>query len=398
MRVCLFFDGKNFYEGLERARPGNHRLDYGGLARWLVERAGGSRLVGAHYYTGVPEREDPNAAQLRGLTHFLDGLEFVEGFFVHRFGRSRRSARCGSCGVDSAWYEEKEVDTSIAVDMLRLAHADAFDVMVLASGDADHAPAAEAVRDLGKEVWLANWGDAALAPRLRRAAYAHIDLLQECPRHILREAPQPAPEPKPVDETSFLAELERAQRYFESNGGYLGRGYFLHRWRGHGLPALPDERETMLDALLESGRIEEIEAEGGVGLRLAASGAPPAEEPPREERQAPAAERPLPAAERPLPSAERPSDPPVNVVGDLDGLEGVDGMLDGVLCSIRRAEQHFEGTGFVGRGYFLTRWRDTALPSDTQWRERMVDLLIVRGMAEQYSVQGSLALRTKPAA
>ncbi|MCB9741966.1 MAG: NYN domain-containing protein [Alphaproteobacteria bacterium] len=385
MRVCLFFDGKNFYEGLERARPGNHRLDYGGLSRWLVERAGGSRLVGAHYYTGVPDRDDPAAAQLRGLTHFLDGLEFVEGFFVHRFGRSRRSARCSACGVDSAWYEEKEVDTSIAVDMLRLAHADAFDVMVLASGDADHAPAAEAVRDLGKEVWLANWGDAALAPRLRRAAYAHIDLLEECPRSILREAPKPRPEPKPADEASFLVELERAQRYFESNNGYLGRGYFLHRWRGHGLPTQPDEREAMLDELLEAGRIEEIEAEGGVGLRLPerAAARPAAEPEPREERQ--------------VPPAERPSDPPVNVVGDLEGLEGVDGMLNGVLCSIRRAEQHFEGTGFVGRGYFLTRWRDPALPADTQWRERMVDLLIVRGLAEQYNVQGSLALRTKPA-
>ncbi|MCB9744014.1 MAG: NYN domain-containing protein [Alphaproteobacteria bacterium] len=378
MRVCLFFDGKNFYEGLERARPGNHRLDYGLLARWLVERSGGSRLVGAHYYTGVPEKGDPNGG-MRGLSHFLDGLEYVEGFFVHRFGRSKRSSRCGACGADASWYEEKEVDTSIAVDMLRLAHADAFDVMVLASGDADHAPAAEAVRSLGKMVWLANWGDAALAPRLRRAAYAHIDLLEECPRSILREAPGPrSKDDGAPDDASFLAELERAQRYFESNGGYLGRGYFLHRWRGHGLPAQADEREAQLDALLEAGRILEVEVDGGVGLRLPAEPEPVEPEPVEPEARS------------------RPSDPPVSTVADLEGLEGIDGVIEGVRCSIKRAEEHFEGTGFVGRGYFLTRWRDPLLPNDTQWRERMVDLLIVRGRAVQYSVNGSLALRTDP--
>ena len=44
------------------------------------------------------------------------------------------------------------MDIAIAVDMLRLAHTDAYDTAILVSGDRDFVKAAQAVQDFGKHV------------------------------------------------------------------------------------------------------------------------------------------------------------------------------------------------------------------------------------------------------
>ena len=53
MRVAIFFDGKNFHAGYRARASGGLRIDFPRMAQWLVERAGGSTLWAAHYYTGV---------------------------------------------------------------------------------------------------------------------------------------------------------------------------------------------------------------------------------------------------------------------------------------------------------------------------------------------------------
>jgi hypothetical protein len=37
---------------------------------------------------------------------------------------------------------------------------------------------------------------------------------------------------------------------------YLSEWYFLHRWRGKGVPADPDERAALLDEAVERGLVE----------------------------------------------------------------------------------------------------------------------------------------------
>ena len=168
----------------------------------------------------------------------------------------------------------------MVADMIRFAAGDAFDVLVLASGDADHAPAVEAVRAMGKVVYLASWGDEALSPRLRRAAYGHVDLLRECPPEILGEKvlaalsgdevvldEQPA-EIDPDIAAQVLAEIIRAVGYFEDHGGYLGRGYFIHRWRGLNVPSEVETREAILDYLVETTAIEEVQILGETAIKI----------------------------------------------------------------------------------------------------------------------------------
>ena len=431
MRVALFFDGKNFYENLERARSGRHHLNYRALAQWLVDRVGGGRMTGAHYYTGVPDQLVPSLPeypQLRGLIRFLDNLEYVEGFFVYRFPRIKRISRCPVCSEYTSYTEEKEVDTTMVADMIRLAARDAFDTLVLASGDADHAPAVEAVREMGKVVYLASWGDEALSPRLRRAAFGHIDLLRECPAEILGdeivardaegdEDAQAAQAPS-VPEVSadmaerVLVEVARAQRYFEEHGDYLGRGYFIHRWRGRDIPSDVELREAVLDRLIELEKLEEVQILGETSLRAVTD---QKGEEVEDVEEKPAA-TPLAAAPATAPRVN----PPLKVARSIHDMETLtdqpavvedkkhslwlrqtleqhvqpDDELHTAWKSLKRAEEHFRHRGFVGRGYFLTKWRDVELSSDVGRRERVLTRLIELGLVEQYTVEGTTALRT----
>lgn len=58
--------------------------------------------------------------------------------------------------LDSPQYVEKEVDTRISVDLVRMAFRDEYDAAYLLSADSDFIPAVEAVQELGKTVFAAS--------------------------------------------------------------------------------------------------------------------------------------------------------------------------------------------------------------------------------------------------
>ena len=93
MKICIFFDGQNFYRSLQRFDE-NLRVDYDRLAVWITQSVGGPAAMfgGAYYYVGV----SPDAPQV--VEGFLKGLELRPGYFVRREPRVRRSVRCPHCG------------------------------------------------------------------------------------------------------------------------------------------------------------------------------------------------------------------------------------------------------------------------------------------------------------
>src|SRR5207247_10833157 len=54
MKICIFFDGQNFYRSLLRYDE-SLRVDYDRLALWITQKVGGDGAVfgGAYYYVGV---------------------------------------------------------------------------------------------------------------------------------------------------------------------------------------------------------------------------------------------------------------------------------------------------------------------------------------------------------
>lgn len=275
MRIAIFIDGKNFYSPWRGVSAGR-RIDFQRLARWIVQQSGGSILTGAHYYTGV-EPDSLNDEGTRKLHRFLDQLEAERGYFTYRFIRRTEQFHCDSCGAANSFSREKEVDTTMTADMLRLAAVNAFDAMVLVSGDSDLAPALEGVRAIGKIASVASWGGSGMSARLRRVAYDHIDLMSGLSDFAVSTSTEAEPPLPPTQllslreieslEDRFVRELERAIESFAP--GYVGVNYFVTRWRGDNFDLSPPERRRVLDILVASGRVEIYEVNGNKALRVA---------------------------------------------------------------------------------------------------------------------------------
>ncbi len=286
MRVALFFDGKNFYSGLKEEAP-SQIIDFHKMSHWIVEHVGGSHLWGAYYYTGVETGPGNISEGQKKLSGFLDMLEFQPGFFVKRFHRKVHSFSCNHCGGENRFTMEKEVDTTMVADMLRLAAVNAFDILVLMSGDADHAPAVEGVRAIGKQVYVATWGKTGLSSRIRKVAFDHIDLLDglsnfgsegfsnDYPQRdtgfnggVTPREDEMLSDPETFSDLSdvFVEELGRAEDTFQS--GYVGMNYFLKRWQSDRMRISPEARRELLDQLVDEERVEiYIASDGNKAIR-----------------------------------------------------------------------------------------------------------------------------------
>jgi len=270
MRVCLFFDGKNHMKDLRRAAA-DRWLNHGALSRWTVEQVGGDQLVAAYYYTGVPNPNE-DAGERRALTDLLEELERRPGFFVKRFNRRSAARDCPHCGEVISYTEEKQVDTSLVADMVTLASRDAFDIAVVFSGDLDIGPGLAAVHALGKQAWIATFGEAGQSRSLRRAAWSTLDLTQDLdafayPELSDSQAMRRVPvSPDQVD-GELLRELKRAEGHFTTGGGFVGAHYFIHRWKGHAIPDAPEERRQGLQRLIGASLVETYQVDGKTALR-----------------------------------------------------------------------------------------------------------------------------------
>jgi uncharacterized LabA/DUF88 family protein len=276
MRVALFFDGKNHMKDLRRAAS-DRWLDHGALAEWTVQHVGGDSLFAAYYYTGVPSPQDDS--DRHALSDLLDELEARPGFFVKRFNRRASTRECPHCGEMIAYTEEKAVDTSLVADLIVLAVRDAYDIAVVFSGDLDVAPGLDAVHAVGKQAWIATFGNAGLSRSLLRSAWGHIDLREHLDQFsyadlgatpAITAVAEAAPPAEPVDvDREMERELRRAEAHFHSGGGFVGAHYFIHRWKGHAIPDGPEDRRQAMQRLIQAGRVETYTVDGKTALRVA---------------------------------------------------------------------------------------------------------------------------------
>lgn len=282
MNVKIFFDGQNFYRALLRYDD-SLRVDYDRLALWMTEAVAGTTGVfcGAYYYVGVSADAPPL------VEGFLKGLELRPGYFVRREPRVRRSGRCSVCGADYEYTTEKRVDTRLVAELIQYAANGAFDAAVLVSGDDDFVPAVEAVNALGKRVWVATWSPEELSSDLRVRCFGQIRLGEGIgafrverghfgerervgvagARTESRMPPRPMT-PLAQDQVleRGLAELQRAQARLP----HVSRGYFVTRWRSHQLPPAGQEREALVQQLIDAGLAEEFELTGADGRLIRA--------------------------------------------------------------------------------------------------------------------------------
>lgn len=145
-RCIVFFDGQNLYHGARDAWAPDKALnlktpyswpsyDVEKLANELVLRVPDRNLGQIRFYTGVPGWHQ-NAVWHQ---FWANKLRFLgsRGIYVYR-GRISKGG------------QEKGVDVSIAIDLLKLTYEKAYDVAILVTGDSDLGPAVKLAKEIAK--------------------------------------------------------------------------------------------------------------------------------------------------------------------------------------------------------------------------------------------------------
>jgi len=139
-RVMVFIDYRNVYEAVRYLEEDDMRLDLYRLTQILV---GDRDLVGAYVFDSrwkIPKKNDPDIQAHNKLREM--------GFRV--------IARDSLKKVDeNGKYVQKEVDVSLACEMLEHALMNHYDIAIVVSGDQDFVPAMQKVQSAGKRVEVA---------------------------------------------------------------------------------------------------------------------------------------------------------------------------------------------------------------------------------------------------
>lgn len=147
-KSIVFIDGNNFYfrlKDLTSKVEGKFSLlefDFFGFSKSLVKQ---NELAGIRYYIGALKRQRGNQksekmyADQQKLLAKLQQKEIVVtlGHLIQHPDKS---------------FHEKGVDVRIAVEMIRFARENAYDVAYLLSSDTDLVPAVEEVQSFGKKI------------------------------------------------------------------------------------------------------------------------------------------------------------------------------------------------------------------------------------------------------
>ncbi|MDR3735643.1 MAG: NYN domain-containing protein [Acidobacteriaceae bacterium] len=143
LRVVTYIDGFNLYFGLrENAWQKYMWLDLTALSLSLTNRES-QTLLRTKYFTS---RISGSKSKEERQSKYLDALTTIPKLNIYygRFQDDRKT--CQKCGHSAFLPQEKKTDVNIATQMLCDAYADAYDVAIVISGDADLVPPIAAVK------------------------------------------------------------------------------------------------------------------------------------------------------------------------------------------------------------------------------------------------------------
>lgn len=174
-RAVLFIDGNNWFHGLRKIGVDAYDLDYRKFALELVK---GRSLAEIRFYIGKVtgdrdriERQRKRIASLEsqgvrvtwgriqknlippGKNPALGRLRAILAEDGSRIPTNIREQLEELAKMPVPDYVEKKVDVAIAVDLVRMAYEDHYDVAYLLSADADYVTAVKEAQRLGKTVF-----------------------------------------------------------------------------------------------------------------------------------------------------------------------------------------------------------------------------------------------------
>lgn len=143
-RVMVFIDGSNIYHILKDLildkKPNDFNFEK--FVNYLAEE----RSLIRTYYYNVPLDITKDLGSYMKQQRFFSKIQKIPNF---EFVLCRMQKR----KVDGKIiYEAKEDDIHLAVDMVKLAYNNAYDIAILVSSDGDFVPAIQAIKEKGKIV------------------------------------------------------------------------------------------------------------------------------------------------------------------------------------------------------------------------------------------------------
>lgn len=141
-RVIAYIDGYNLYHGIKAAKLKKfYWLNVSEMCRSLLTP--NQQLNYTHYFTSRVSRPP---ATVKRQTTFIEALQTLPNLKVHEGQYDGELFQCSKCGHPDTWHNEKMTDVNIALEMVKDAIADKYDVALLVTGDADQTPAVRYVQ------------------------------------------------------------------------------------------------------------------------------------------------------------------------------------------------------------------------------------------------------------
>ena len=145
MRTIILIDGQNLYHMARRAWSSGQRSSYTWpsydvekLAHALAGRTPGRILTETRFYTGVPN-PGTNSSQL-----------FWHGFWSNKIRYLRSRGVYVYRGRVNAGGQEKGVDVSLALDLVRATYEQQYEVAIIVSQDWDFGPAVRLAKEIAQ--------------------------------------------------------------------------------------------------------------------------------------------------------------------------------------------------------------------------------------------------------
>lgn len=152
-KAIVFVDGQNLYGAAKDAFAYTYpNYDIKLLSQYVCSSRGWT-LIDIHFYTGVPDSQDnPFWHAFWALKLSYMGRSGVK-IFNRPLRYHNKSWKCQACSkvYTSLVGHEKGVDVRIALDVIRLAHEQAYDVAVIFSQDQDLTEVVDEVKIISAE-------------------------------------------------------------------------------------------------------------------------------------------------------------------------------------------------------------------------------------------------------
>jgi len=146
-RVVLFIDGNNFYFGLKKLYGESKELSNFNFKKFGEVLAGDRDLLRVFYYNASLDFSD-NQEKYWKQQRFFEKIKNTEKVKLILCRLQKRKIK----GTSKFQYVIKGDDIHLAVDMVKGAYENAFDVAILVSGDGDFIRAVDVVQEKGKSV------------------------------------------------------------------------------------------------------------------------------------------------------------------------------------------------------------------------------------------------------